>query len=118
MSGAHSQHRTPNRPLIIGGIAIPKVDKNGNPAMRWVSKPTGTYENGRCVEWTHTQEFVTRHVLDYRPAPVVVSKHAAGRTRKLDDRNKARLVRMRQRAAQAAKTLSEDRRAMIEHLAG
>ena len=47
MSGAHAQHRVGNRPLIIAGIAIPKVDKNGNPAMRWVSKPGGTYENGR-----------------------------------------------------------------------
>ena len=50
VSGAHAQHRVGNRPLIIAGIAIPKVDKNGNPAMRWVSKPGGTYDNGRCVD--------------------------------------------------------------------
>ena len=85
---------------------------------KYYAKPGGTYVNGRCVDYETGRYVATRHVLDYRPEPVRISKHAAGRTRKLDDRNKARLVRMRQRAAQASKTLSEDRRAMIEHLAG
>jgi hypothetical protein len=104
MTGAHVSHRVANKPLVIGGIAIPKVDGNGNTVMRWVSKPVGIYDNGRCTDWVHYQEPVTRHVLDYRPAPAWPGKHAGGRTRKLDGKNRVRLGHMRRRSAQASKS--------------
>ena len=55
-----------------------------------------------------TREFDTRHVLDYRPEPAVVSKHRAGRVKPLTRAQRTRASRDRARLAQDQKSATID----------
>jgi hypothetical protein len=116
MSGPHSQHRTPNRPLIIGGVPVLKFQRRADgtiePVWKYYAKPGGTYVKGRCVDYETGRYVATRHVLDYRPQPVVVSKHARGRTKPLSRAERASRDREYARLVQARKSLQLDRNAV------
>ena len=112
MSGPHSQHRTPNRPLIIAGVPVLKFQQRADgtlePVWKYYAKPGGTYVNGRCVDYETGRYIATRHVLDYRPEPVVVSKHRAGRAKPLTRAQRTRASRDRARLAQDQKSATID----------
>ena len=116
MSGPHSQHRTPSRPLIIGGVPVLKFQQRADgtlePVWKYYAKPGGTYVKGRCVDYETGRYVATRHVLDYRPEPVVVSKHRAGRAKPLTRAQRAREARYLRQLTQASKSLTIDRNAV------
>ena len=108
MSGPHAQYRTPSRPLIFNGVPVLKFDKHDRPDMRYVLQPGGTYVKGRCVDYQVLSYVATRHVLDYRPQPVVIGKHAGGRTKPANAARRAKLKSFNQRLVQLQKTMTID----------
>jgi hypothetical protein len=112
MSGPHSQHRTPNKPLIIGGVPVPKFQRRADgmiePVWKYYARPGGTYVRGRCVDYETGRYIATRHVLDYRPQPVIPGKHARGRTKPLSRADRASRDRDRARTIQAMKSATID----------
>lgn len=116
MSGAHSQHRTGNRPLFIEGIPMYKLDKNGDIVTRWVTTPGGVYENGRCVEWNHEEVPVMMHVLDYSPEIHRPSKNARGRIRPRTPKQRRRVRNLQARATRISKRITLDANALAAEL--
>lgn len=116
MSGPLAAHRTGNRPLVIGGETFVKTDNHGNILTRWVTKPGGTYKDGRCIEWQHFEVPRLVHVLDYSPQPHRPSKHAAGRTRPRTPAERRRVAGLEARMTQFQKRFQLDLNRMAAEL--
>lgn len=113
MSGAHSQFRTGNRPLVIDGEPVTKTDNHGRPVKAYKLIPSGYNADGRPAEYHVFETFAVRHVLDYTPAPHFPSKNARGRTRPRTRAEQRRATRLLARFAQLSKnsTLAQQREA-------
>lgn len=117
MSGAHSQHRTPNVEQVINGVPVIKFDSHGRPTRKHKLVPGQLNVDGRPAEYQVLEYFATRHVLDYRPAYHRPSKHAGGRTRPRT-RAEQRTYRNRvRRLTQIRKTLTVDTNRLAAELA-
>lgn len=116
MSGPLAAHRTGNRPLFEDGEPVYKKDALGW-VYRWVTKPGGVHEDGRCVEWRHELVPVQRHVLDYSPQIHRPSKHAAGRTRPRTPAERRRVAGLEARMTQFQKRFQLDLNRMAAELA-
>lgn len=107
MSGAHSQFRTPNRPLLNeAGNPVVKVDNYGRPVKRHRLIPGQLNEDGRPVEYQVFEYFATRHVLDYSPAPHYPSKNARGRMRPRTAAEQRRAASLQARFVRASKRVT------------
>jgi hypothetical protein len=116
MSGTLPQYRPGNKPLFIGGIAVPKYDKYDRPVMRYVLKPGGTYVNGRCTDYQVLDYQAQVHVLDYRPQEHRPSKHSGGRTFARDARQRRHAANQRARLVQAVKSQTIDMNLYYRHM--
>lgn len=106
MSGAHSQHRTGNRLLVIDGTPVIKTDKYGRPVKTYKLIPGPVNVDGRPAEYQVFETFATRHVLDYSPAPHYPSKHARGRIRPRTAAEQRRARSLQARFVRASKNFT------------
>lgn len=106
MSGAHSQHRTANRPLVIDGTPVIKTGKDGRPVKTHTLIPGPVNVDGRPAEYQVFETFATRHVLDYSPAPHWPSKHARGRIRPRTRKEQRRARSLQARFVQLSKRVT------------
>lgn len=96
MSGPHAQYRRPTRPVFE---FLPVINEDGEPVLNNKGMP-------------EMEQIVTGHVLDYRPHPDRVSKHAAGRMKALPPGQRRRRDSARARLVQASKSQQLDRNAL------
>lgn len=106
MSGAHSQHRTANRPLVIDGTPVIKTGKDGRPGKTYKLIPGPENADGRPVEYHVFESFAIRHVLDYSPAPHFPGKHARGRIRPRTAAEQRRARSLQARFVQLSKNVT------------
>lgn len=93
MSGPHAQYRRPMRPVYE---FLPVTGEDGEPVL-----------NGKGMP--ETEQVEVKKVLDFRPPPIVVSPHAAGRTKPLSPGQRRRRDSATARLVQASKNHQLDR---------
>lgn len=124
LSGPHALFRTPNRPVFENKeMPNPDYAEGGDePETITIQLPVPHPTKTRLVSvplpaelvndtnkgWQSLELPAQRHVLDYRPQPVAVSKHAGGRTQKLTAKQRAKRDARQQREVQARKTQALD----------
>lgn len=109
MAGPLPEHRTPNRPLFDeDGRPVWKRDRHGVIQLKYVTRPGGSYKDGRCVEYVCGTEFVQRHVLDHTPQRHHPSKNARGRTRPRTRAEQTRVSGLQARMTQLSKSYTID----------
>lgn len=110
MSGAISQHRPGNRPLIVDGQPVIKLDRHGRPVMKHRLIPGPVSANGRPTEYQIFEYPATMHVLDYAPEYHRPSKHARGRIRPRTRAEQRRAENLQARFVRASKRITELRK--------
>lgn len=130
MSGAHAQHRTPNRPVFHDiEIDNPEFEEGGDQPekiklqlptphptkMQLVPIPCSwDQDTGLPEKWKSVEVPAQLHVLDHRLNAEAPSKHAKGRAkqtnreRRVGSRDGLRAAQSRMTAAEDAKRLAGD----------
>jgi hypothetical protein len=114
MSGAHSFHRTPSKPLVIGGQPVFRTPAHPMDwhAIRRTSRPTRppVWHDGKLAAFDVFFDLKPVHVLNYVKPEMRPSKHQTGRMRPRTGEEQKRFRALSARVTQARKSATVDMR--------